>query len=240
MAGKEYFLRGAGALIDIDDKEHLIHVDEVGFTIGLEGVEWSKANQGGTVFDIVGQPLSGRVSWNAMNAEILAFLTGGASAAGSWNIHEQERGTIAADIVTLSATPVAGTLRLTGKAGTAFDEVAAGPSVGEFTRSGAALTFNVGETETTVFATYLEADGAAGQTVTIGPDDLPASFEAYLVWPGKDTFGADAQAMVLHAKKLQRSGAIDLVGSKSAGVKPGFDFHIENNLEGDVEVGFGD
>lgn len=150
-------------------------------------VTHKQGESGGDVVFMVGRSVKGKLTWNALSAELYAALTGGTLTVDVTKtvVRRGDEGphTITTNIITLAQTYtniILSTVELFGANGTVFkkvDSLTVG-NTGEFTltnNAGAAeCTFNTVETDTVISPQYSYADTSGGAKVTVGKYDVPS------------------------------------------------------------------
>ena len=184
-----------------------------------------QGDNGGELKWQTGRTITGSLGFKALTPELFAALTGGTQADGATytRVRRGEEGphTITANVITLTkaGTTVADTVELFGASGTVFKKVSATPAVGEYTYASATgiCTFNVAETETTIYPQYLYADATGGSKVTVGKHDVPSEMEFWGTVRSKNlnsTTGAQSD-MVIHLARINITSGIN-IGAESS------------------------
>ena len=217
-------------------------VQNLMINLGLESISFRKGDAGGNAVVNTGQPITGRLEFKGINAALLATLTGGSSATGTRTRIREEALTVATDAVTASQTPIANTMRVVeqGSNNVPLKQVAASPETDEYTVSGTTITFNASAFEDgiIIMVSYFYVAGAAGETVTIDPTDLPGSFELQGSVRTKEHFADTKSDIIFYAAKCVRTSEIPLGGPVGDFGGIGFDFNIELDNSGDFLVYF--
>lgn len=224
------------------DGNETFDIQEISLNFGLNTLNFTKGDGGSQVVIPTGQPITGRAGFLGLNSAILATLTGGSSAAGTVKRIRSEALTVSSDAVTTSQTAITNTLRVveSGANKTPLKQVSSSPSSGEYTVSGTTITFNASQFEDGVVinVSYLYTDGSAGETVTIDPSDLPSNFELYATLRTRQEFSQVKGDIVIYCSSVDRTGEFTMGGSIGNVSTPGFDFNVNNNTSGDVEIYF--
>lgn len=221
--------------------------DPVAFSV-IQDLKMLTHNQGdgkGEVEWPIGYKVSGQIRFTAMNSALLAALTGGSAATGTIKRIRQgaETHTISENTITLAQTSkvVFDTLRLFGGNGTVFAKVAESPAVGEYSvvEETGVVTFNAAETETTIYPDYLYTDSAAGQTVTVSPQDLPSEITLYGSLRTKEVNAGTMGDIVIYLRNVNRKGPLEIGGDNAGSTK---EFTVEYSAiisaEGDMKFYF--
>jgi hypothetical protein len=225
------------------DGDELFEIQELGLTFGLEVLSALKGDAGGRITEAYAQPITGRINFLGLNATTFAALTGGSTpATGNQKRIRQEELTVATNAVTTSQTSIANTLRVVekGSAKKPLKQVSSPSSADEYSVSGTTITFNSGTFSdgTKILVSYFYADSSAGETVSIGPNDLPSSFEIRASLRTRELFGDTKADILIYAAKCQRTSEMNIGASLTDISQPGFDFEVRIDNEGDFEVYF--
>lgn len=223
----------------LDGKE-LFEIQELGLNIGINILTAEKGDGGGQINIPTGQPITGRANFLGMNASLLAALTGGAVSTGRQLRIRSEELVVASNAITTSQTAIPNTLRVIEKASGAqpLKKVASASAADEFSVSGTTITLNTGTfaNGAVIAVSYFYADASNGETVTIGPDDLPDSFELRGSLRTKELFGDTKGDVLFYAAKCERTSEISLGGALGSVSTPGFDFSVRIDVAGDLEI----
>lgn len=221
--------------------------DPVSFSVKLSPrlITHNQGDGKGEVSWPIGRKVGGSVNFTAMTAEVLAVLTGGAAAVGTFKRIRQgeENHTITTNTITLTEAGdvIAASVRLFGSGGTVFKKVASAPDVGEFSYASATgvCTFNAAETDTSIYPDYLYADSAAGLTVTVGPVDIPSEIALYGSLRAKDMNASTLGDTVIYLRHVNLIGDFEFGGDSGGNTKEmTLEFSAEVAAEGDFTISF--
>lgn len=222
--------------------KELFDIQEITINFGITGIQFQKGDGGANVFIPTGQPLTGRAGFLGLNAALLATLTGGSTATGTKKRIRSEELSVSTNTVTASQTPIANTMRVIRKGASyqPLKQVASPANDDEYSVSGTTITFNTGAFADAVViqVSYVYSDGANGETLTLDPNDLPSNFELYAALRTREEFSQTKADVVAYFSSVDRNGDFGLGGSIGNASVPGFDFNINNNASGDVEIYF--
>ncbi len=223
--------------------KELFEIQELSLNTGLESLTAKKGDGGGNIVIPTSQPITGRASFLGLNASTFAALTGGAITSGATQKRiRSEELTVATNAVTTSQTPITNTMRVVekGSAKQPLKQVTTPAAADEYSISGTTITFNTGTFSdgTKILVSYFYADASAGETVSIGPDDLPSSFELRGSLRTKELFADSKGDIIFYAAKCERTSEMNMGGSVGDISTPGFDFSIRIDNEGDLEIYF--
>lgn len=200
---------------------------------------------GGDIEWPIGQKVDGSIKFTALNAALVAALTGGSLATGNIKRIRQgsESATITTNTITLAQADkvIEDTVRLYGANGTVFSRVSSAPAVGEFSYAPltGVATFAAGETETTIYPDYLYTSSATGQTLTLGPSDVPAQISLYGSVRVKEIYSGALGDQIIYLKNVNRKGPLPLGGDSSGNTKEhSVDFSAIIAAEGDFKMYF--
>lgn len=217
----------------------LFDIQEITINFGLTGIQFPKGDGGANIFIPTGQPLTGRAGFLGVNASMMATLTGGSVAAGTKKRIRGEELTVSSNAVTTSQTSITNTLRVIEKAAGAqpLKQVSSPSADDEYSVSGTTITFNASAFAdgTKIKVSYIYADGADGETLTVDPDDLPSNFELYATLRTREDFSQVKGDIIAYFASVDRTGEFGLGGQIGNASVPGFDFNINNSSPGDVE-----
>jgi hypothetical protein len=143
---------------------------------------------------------------------VLAIMTGNDLVTGAANVYKSEILIVDANAVTLTKTPVGGTLiglyKLNDDGsfnGDTLEKVATSPTAGQYTLSAKAIAFSTGEFENgdRVQAFYLMTTDASGVTIKVSSDKFAGAFKLVLDCMVVDTYtklGYAAQIIIPSCK----------------------------------------
>lgn len=222
--------------------KELFEIQNLSLNVGMSTIEAAKGDGGGQIIIPTNQPITGRAEFLGINASVLAALTGGASATGTYKRIRSEALTVGTDTITTSETPITNTLRVVaqGSNNQPLKQVASPSADDEYSVSGTTITFNSGAFAdgTVINVSYFYNDASNGETLTIGPDDLPNSFELWGSLRTKELFSDVKGDVLFKAAKCERTSEMSFGGSIGNISVPGFDFNVRIDTEGDLEVYF--
>jgi len=163
-------------------------------------------------------PVTGKIAWYDLTAEMLAAATGNELAAGTLRRAEAEAHEVPAsepyETTLVHPTNVALSEVVVGDDGRRRQRVAGAPGAGQYKIEGAKLTLNAADAGHHVYADYFYADAAAGRTMVVSPFVLPAEFKLLaalkLYDTGVNEYGGE---LVFVAEHCRRAGAL-AVGSR--------------------------
>lgn len=225
------------------DGYELFEIQELLVNFGLNALEAVKGDGGGNIVIPTNQLITGRAGFLGLNAATFAKLTGGSSATGTKKRIREEELTVSTNTVTTSQTPIVNTMRVIeeGSNKQPLKQVSGAPSADdEYQVSGTTITFNAGAFAdgTTIVVSYIYSDGADGETVQIGATDLPSSFELYGSLRTKEKFSNVKGDIIIYAAKCERTGEFSMGSAVGNISTPGFDFNVEIDNPGDLEIYF--
>lgn len=235
-SNQKLFIWGEGVMFV--NGEEAQELQEVGLNIGINTIQAPKGDGGGNITVATGQPITGRAVLGAMNPELFAVLTGASNSTGTMKRMHKETLTKATDTLTTSQTPETDTLMVipVGANKEPLKQVASSPQVGEYSVSGTTITLNSSQPETQFNVSYFYEDSSDGQTTSFGPDDLPDEFELWASMRAKDLWPGTKGDIIINAAKCVRTSEIALGSAVGASAKPGFDFEIRVDNDGDLKV----
>jgi len=188
-------------------------------------------------------PVTGRIGWYDLSAELLAAVTGNAAAAGTVRRAESEPHDVPVAspyTITLAySTPVALTDVVVRDDGVRMTRVAAGPAAGQYVIAEATLTFNAADAGRRVYVDYFYAQAGVGHQVVVSPFALPAEFKLAAALKLYDTAVNEyAGELVATAEHCRRTGPL-AVGARAGQFGSfGFEFAVENRAPGDLVLYF--
>lgn len=239
MAANQNITLWGEGVIFVDGKE-LFEAQEVSLEIGAETISAPKGDAGGSITEIVNQPITGRVSFLGLNASILSALTGGTVSTGTIKRIRNEKLTKSTNTLTTSQTPIANTLRVVpaGANKQPLKQVASAPQVGEYSVSGTTITLNASQPESDFYVSYFYEDSGNGETVNLDPAQLPNEFELYASLRGKEQFSGAKMDVIVYAAKCQRTSGLSIGTTKGNFSAPGFDFSVRIDSPDDFKITF--
>lgn len=225
------------------DGYELFEIQELIINFGLNTLEAVKGDGGGNIVIPTNQPITGRAGFLGLNAATFSKLTGGSSATGTKKRIREEELTVSTNTVTTSQTPIANTMRVIeqGANKQPLKQVSGTPAEDdEYQISGTTITFKTGTFSdgTIMVVSYIYADAANGETVQIGTTDLPSSFELYGSLRTKEKFSNVKSDIIIYAAKCERTGEFGMGSAVGSVSTPGFDFNVEVDNPGDLEIYF--
>ena len=190
MSVKNQVMWGEGIIYK--DGRELFEAQEILYNFGIEALEAAKGDGGGNIREVTRQVLSGRLGILGLNAETFGALTGATAAAGTLKRVRGESVTKSTNTLTLAQSTgiIANAIRgvPAGSNKQPLTQVASTPAVGEYSISGNVLTLNASQTESDFTVDYIYTDSSDGTTSTLGPNDLPDSFELYSTLRTREQF----------------------------------------------------
>ena len=115
-------------------------------------------------------------------------------------------------------------------------KVASAPADGEYSVSGVTVTLNAAQADDDFLCSYFYASAADGLTTTIGKTDLPDDFEVYVSMRAQDLYPGTKGDIIFKCAKCTRTSELNLGPSVGAAAKPGFDFNVRIDSDGDFEM----
>lgn len=236
-------LIGKGLIVDAGRGVDFPDYGDLELTFGLNVLNIpAPAATGGYVVPY-DAPVTGRIGWYDLSADLLAAVSGNAVAEGTVRRAESEPHDIPASspyTVTLThATPLALTDMVVRDDGARMTRVAGAPAAGQYAVAAATLTFNAADAGRRVYVDYFYTQAGAGHQVVVSPFALPAEFKLIAALKLYDT-GANefAGELVAAAEHCRRTGPL-AVGARAGQFGSfGFEFAVENRTPGDLVIYF--
>jgi hypothetical protein len=236
-------LIGKGLIIDLTNGLEFPDYGDLTVNFGLNVLNVPSPTVNGGYVIPYDAPVTGKISWYDVTAEVLAALTGGGLENGSVRYAQAESHQVPtsepyeitldnADIIPLSEVVIS-------ENGVRMRRVPTDPGESEYVISGNVLEFSLDAAGSYVYVDYFYEDTSAGKTMTVDPYSLPGEFKLLASLKFFDTYAADYTGeLVFIAERCRRTGPVD-VGSRAADFGTfGFDFAVENRNPGDVVVCF--
>lgn len=224
------------------DGYELFEIQELTLTLGMETLTAKKGDGGGDITIPSSQPISGRCGFLGVNATVMSTLTGGAVATGRQVRIRNEELTVASNAVTLSQTAIPNTLRIVekGSGKKPLKRVSSPAAADEYSVSTTTVTLNTGTFAdgVVIVASYFYADASNGETLSIGPGDLPDSFEIRGSLRTKELFGDVRGDITFYAAKCERTSEMGFGSTVGNFATPGFDFNVRIDNESDFQIFF--
>lgn len=231
--------------------------DTLGISVEVDPktVTHKQGESGGDFVFMTGRNVKGKLTWNALSAELYAALTGGTLIADETKtvvrFGDEGPHTIALNIITLDQTYadiIAATVELKGANGTVFKKVASLTigDTGEFTLTDnagdAECEFNAAESETIISPQYSYKDTPGGAKVTVGKHDVPSQMAFWGRVRSRDAnsaTGAESD-MFIHLSKVNLITQPSLGAEDAENTKPyEVEFSAITDDASDFETYFG-
>jgi hypothetical protein len=232
-------LRGKGLIVDAGRGAGFPDYGEVEIDFGPALVTAGAAGGGGvSPYDA---PLTGRIFWYELSAELLAAVTGEPLAGGTTARAEAEPHRLPAEppcVIELAEPAVVpGSETVVGDDNLRLARVAAPPGPDEYAAEGSRLTFSVERAGQYVYVDYFYAEEGAGRTLVLSPGAGAGEFKllAALELGGAATHLYERE-LILAAARCRRTGPLAAAEGECDAF--GFEFAVENRLAGDVTLYF--
>jgi hypothetical protein len=249
MAQQTGQIVGRGVLFDRTNNFQFDNMVSLNLTSDVEIIELPQGDLvTDEIIEIV-QKWSGRLEFRDLSADSLAGVFGASAAANTVKMVERESGTVPASPFTYTCSGAGGVdiaytdaVQVTDSTGFKYQLVLVAPSAsGEVQVSEDDLIFNSTEEGNTFEATYFVPVTGSGETVSVGPTDLPGLFELVAHFKSYDRYAGTylTDGIGFRLKRCKRNGPMTLGASVGEIGNPmGFDFRIEVLSDADIEIFF--
>lgn len=233
-------LIGKGVILDASGGLPFLDYGELQIIFGLDVLSIPRGDIAGRYYVPVGMPVTGRLTWFDISAELLASLLGAGAEQGtvrrvvseSHTIPDESPYTVDLDHqANLGATEV-----VMGSDGTRFRRVATSPSSGEYSITDYTLTFSSEDGGKTIYVSYFYSDPSSGSTIVLAPQGLPSRFKLVGSLNLYDIAEEESGDLVLVAERCVRTSPLNLGASVGEYGRFGFDFALENITAGDITL----
>lgn len=217
-------------------------VSEITLNLERDSEDWHNAVTQYTDIVVTGQRITGEMTINGHDADLIEFLTQFNASTGG-GLEAEDRLTVTDAAATLSATPIDDNIEVKNLSddGKVFEEVTAGPTKGQFAASGTELTFHEDNNDDNILCRYV-ADTTSGVQLNL---DFTESYlsppksmvmAAQLIDPATSTEHTTNDC-VIETSRMVFNGTIPLVGGQDASIP----FHVNASYdEGFFKISFPD
>jgi hypothetical protein len=233
-------LIGKGIMLNASGGVPFLDYGDLQVNFGLDLVSIPRGDIAGRYYVPVGMPVSGRLSWFDLSADLLASLLGSQSDTGTVRRVVGESQTIPGsspysldlnhgDI--LPATEV-----VLGGDGARFRRVSSSPDEGEYSIDEETLTFNSADAGKRVYVSYFYDDPSSGHKIVLSPQGLPTRFKLVGSLNLYDMANTENGDLVVIGERCVRTSPLNLGAAVGDYGRFSFEFALENVNPGDITL----
>ncbi|HUU56054.1 MAG TPA: hypothetical protein VMW93_01815 [bacterium] len=236
-------LRGTGLIIDTGRGVGFPDYGDLEVDFGLNVLNLAPPSPGGGCVAPYDAPLTGRIAWYELTADLLAAVTGDALFGGAMVRAEAEPHLVpdeppyAIELAEPANVPLSEVV--VGDDNLRLGRVAGSPGPDEYAADGGRLTFGAGRAGEYVYVDYFYVDESSGRTLVLNPFTAAGEFKLLATLKLSEAEGnLYERELMLAAERCRRTGPLAAGPADGDFGSFGFEFAVENRAAGDVTLYF--